>query len=566
MSRPLREPPDWLAPLAGSLAEAIHRLHGVPADPLIGELITALTAALERGEVDLPLEGPPPEGIDLPDWPSAHRHALQSSPLSRDPEGPLVVEGGRLLWRQWQERRQVVLEELLRRASPPPNGEQDGGTASAAKRTIAASGAAPPRSFGEQTPTLDPQQRNAVEAVLRHGLVLLEGSPGTGKTSTVAAMLAAMLERHPGARLHLAAPTGKAAARLRAATGALWPCTTLHRLLESRGEHFGRNRRHPLALDLLVVDEVSMVDLALMEAVLEALPVSCRLVLVGDPAQLPPIAPGPLLLELQRPSVRQGLAGAVITLRTTYRNEGVLAAAAADLRTAIERQEGGGGQDPLAVLRPRLEGLDAGSNLRWQTASPRRVPPIVLRLLEEHLAVLVALAAGLSPDDQAGGRKLLEGRDRLLVLSPQRRGPWGLDAIHRALLGEAAGGSVRDWPLGTPVLCTRNLPELGLANGDVGVLVGKEGDHGQRWLLFGDGGEEAPLWVHPAQIAGAAEPALALTVHKAQGSEAEDVVVLMPAGEHRDPRLLYTALTRARQRALLLTPGDEAAFTDHNIG
>jgi exodeoxyribonuclease V alpha subunit len=544
----MREPPGWLPPLADSLAEALPRLHGVPADPLIGELILALTAALERGEVELPLAGPPPEGIALPDWPAAHCRALRTSPLCRDPEGPLALEGDRLLWRRWQQRRERVLEELIRRATSPPIS------------------AAPSGGIVEQPPALDPRQWSAVEAVLRHGLVLLEGGPGTGKTSTVAAMLAAVLKRHPDARLHLGAPTGKAAARLRSATGGLWPCTTLHRLLESRGEHFGRDRRHPLALDLLVVDEVSMVDLALIEAVLEALPATCRLVLVGDPAQLPPIAPGPLLLELQRPGVRQALAGAVITLRTPYRNEGVIAAAAADLRAAIERQEGGGGQDPMVVLRPHLERRDAGSNLRWHGASPRRVPPMVLRLLEEHAGTLAALATGLDPQDGAGGRQLLEERDRLLVLSPQRSGPWGLEALHAALLGEAAAGSVRDWPAGTPVLCTRNLPELGLANGDVGVLVGQAGDPDRRWLLFGDGGGDPPLWVHPAQLAGAAEPALALTVHKAQGSEAEEVVVLMPPGEQRDPRLLYTALTRARRRALLITPADEARFTDHNIG
>jgi exodeoxyribonuclease V alpha subunit len=219
----------------------------------------------------------------------------------------------------------------------------------------------------------------------------------------------------------------------------------------------------------------------------------------------------------------------------------------------------------MAVLRPRLEGLDPGANLRWQRASPRRAPSIVLRLLEEHAGALAALAAHLSPKDEAGARQLLAERDRLLVLSPQRRGPWGLEALHRALLGEAAGASVGDWPAGTPVLCTRNLPELGLANGDVGVLVRQEGAEDERRLLFGDAGGEAPLWVHPAQLAGAAEAALALTIHKAQGSEAEEVVVLMPAGEHRDPRLLYTALTRARRRALLITPADEAAFTDHNI-
>ena len=130
----------------------------------------------------------------------------------------------------------------------------------------------------------------------------------------------------PGARIHLAAPTGKAAARLRSATGSATPCSTLHRLLESRGDHFGRNRRHPLALDLVVVDEVSMVDMALMGALLEALPEDCRLVLVGDPAQLAPVGPGSVLRELQRPTPWRSAMGPAVTLRTTCRNDGAIAA------------------------------------------------------------------------------------------------------------------------------------------------------------------------------------------------------------------------------------------------
>jgi len=124
-----------------------------------------------------------------------------------------------------------------------------------------------------------------------------------------------------------------------------------------------------------------------------------------------------------------------------------------------------------------------------------------------------------------------------------------VEGIHRTLLGEAAAAPAIAWPEGLPVLCTRNLPELGLANGDVGVLVGRANSD-DRQILFG--GEE-PLWVHPAQLAGAAEPALALTVHKAQGSEATEVIVLL-ADPDPDARLLYTALTRARERAVLITP------------
>jgi exodeoxyribonuclease V alpha subunit len=138
-------------------------------------------------------------------------------------------------------------------------------------------------------------------------------------------------------------------------------------------------------------------------------------------------------------------------------------------------------------------------------------------------------------------------------MAPQRQGRWGLEAIHRTLLGGRREGDLQDLPAGTPVLCRRNLPELELANGDVGLLVGGPGPSAR--LLFGDGNGEV-IWIHPGQLAGAAEPALALTVHKAQGSEAEEVIVLLPSGGCRDGRLLYTALTRARQGALLLTDGE----------
>jgi exodeoxyribonuclease V alpha subunit len=130
----------------------------------------------------------------------------------------------------------------------------------------------------------------------------------------------------------------------------------------------------------------------------------------------------------------------------------------------------------------------------------------------------------------------------------------------RLLLGEVAADPAR-WPCGTPVICLRNRDDLGLANGDLGVVVGDSPATGpdsnldsnqdfQRWLIFGPDPSQR---LHPAQLAGAVEPALALTVHKAQGSEAEEVIVLVPPGEPRDPRLLYTALTRARQRVLLVT-------------
>jgi exodeoxyribonuclease V alpha subunit len=140
---------------------------------------------------------------------------------------------------------------------------------------------------------------------------------------------------------------------------------------------------------------------------------------------------------------------------------------------------------------------------------------------------------------------LLAELERCILLTPLRLGSWGVEAIHRRLLGEQLERAPADWPLGTPVLNRRNLPEQGLANGDIGVVVAQAGE---RRLLF-----PGPRLLHPARI-GAAEPALALTVHKAQGSQYGEVWLLLPPGRSWDARLLYTGLTRAQHRAWLITP------------
>jgi len=274
------------SPLAQALVGALPRLCGGESPvssataTTLAELIGSLAAALEQGELELALDGPAPEGIDPQGWPERHRQALAASPLAvqaseleRLPEAPLVWSGYRLRWRRWHLQLEACLGQLTARALAPLAPALDKTAVDQAVASAAAQG-------------LDPQQQQAVAALLRHGLVLLGGGPGTGKTSTVVQMLGARLALRPELRLHLAAPTGKAAARLRttlqegsqrlagplAERLAQAPCTTLHRLLESSGERFGRNRRHPLALDLLVVDELSMVDLPLMAALLEALP------------------------------------------------------------------------------------------------------------------------------------------------------------------------------------------------------------------------------------------------------------------------------------------------------
>ena len=657
------------SPLALALIEALPRLCGgdspknSPTAIALAELMGAMAAALERGELELALDGPVPEGMDPQGWPQRHRQALAASPLAvqasaldGQPEAPLVWSEERLRWRRWHLQLETCLEQLIARGRAPLAGPLEAAAVDQAVASAAAQG-------------LDRQQQQAVAALLRHGLVLLGGGPGTGKTSTVVQMLGSLLALRPQLRLHLAAPTGKAAARLRSTlqeggqrlAGPLAerlgqaPCTTLHRLLESSGERFGRHRRHPLALDLLVVDELSMVDLPLMAALLEALPETCQLLLVGDPAQLPPVGPGAVLQELTQPARLSALGEAAIELKTTYRNNGAIAAFAALLRPG-ERAPGvatpspaletkaEATSDPPGALQDLLNNLGPEDNLIWQRHPAGRLPVAVLERLGRHQQRLRELAEAIDWDTWAAGAgsddeteslfgdqikgtprpnaprstpksaastpkpdpgpdptsALLAELEACVLLSPVRQGAWGVEAVQRQLLGEAAGKAIQHWPLGTPVLCQRNLAEEGLANGDIGVLVERSGE---RLVLFpgpfpgqpgaapgarrpgtnrpganssgiispginspgtnrsgakspgslspSNDGPGARLF-HPARL-GAAEPALALTIHKSQGSQYQEVLLLVPQTRHWDPRLLYTGLTRARQRAWLIT-------------
>jgi exodeoxyribonuclease V alpha subunit len=160
-------------------------------------------------------------------------------------------------------------------------------------------------------------------------------------------------------------------------------------------------------------------------------------------------------------------------------------------------------------------------------------------------------AAELAPTPElaAAIEALLAELERCILLSPLRQGRWGVETIHRALLAERYGRPLPHWPLGTPVLCQRNQPDQGLVNGDIGVLVER---WGEPLVLF-----SGPRLFHPARL-GSAEPALALTVHKAQGSQYGEVLVLLADTGRWDGRLLYTALTRAQRRAVLITPPERA--------
>jgi exodeoxyribonuclease V alpha subunit len=459
--------------------------------------------------------------------------AVQASPLLGQP--PILRLNGDLLYldRYWLEEQQVCDDVLAMMAVKPQGLVLD--TA---------------RLF----PAGYEEQRAAAEVALSQGLTVLTGGPGTGKTTTVARLLALLVEQarlagNARLRIALAAPTGKAAARLQEAVqlevARLDPAdqqaliglhaTTLHRLLGSRPDTSARFRHHRgnrLPHDVIVVDETSMVSLTMMARLLEAVRPQTRLVLVGDPDQLASVEAGAVLADLV-----DGLSEAKIAaLKTSHR----FGESIGELATAIRV---GDADRVVEVLRA------GGEHLEWiEAADPRE--PLHNVLVPQALALRKAAILG---DKGAALATLDEHR----LLCAHRRGQFGVEHWNRQVerwLTEATGEPIwSSWYAGRPILVTANDYGLGLYNGDTGVTVA---DDGALRAVIGGAGET--LTFATSRLADV-ETMHAMTIHKSQGSQADEVTVLMPPPDSRllTRELFYTAVTRAKKRVRVV--GSEAA-------
>jgi exodeoxyribonuclease V alpha subunit len=567
--------------------------------------------------------------VDLP-WPDPAdwAAALESSPVVGapadhldEPHRPLVWDGRRLYLHRFFHHETVVAHELRARALRGGGTTVDAGDTSAdASSPLGVAGGAPgageaseiehvlDRLFGPDPTMVDPAagdgagppaagaaepdlQRLAARTALEHGLAVIVGGPGTGKTRTVARLLAAAQLRAAaqGRQLDvaLAAPTGKAAARMteavRAATDELaaegdpelvpvldllraTDATTVHRLLGwAPGTRFRHDRSHPLPHDLVVVDETSMVALPLMARLLDAVRPDAQLVLVGDPYQLASVEAGTVLADVVGPALGT----------TTSGGRAAEAETSAGSASAAETSQGsvsGPLAGHVAVLR-RSRRFDAGSGIAALAEAVR------LGDADAALAVLdddVADTRWVRPDDAAALAELehqvvdagvevamaalagfassgLQAALAVKVLAATRHRRGGLydwnERIESAIAARVPDLAIgRRWYVGRPVIVTANDPLTRVANGDVGLVVAQ----GDGLAVAFPTGDDVRL-VPPSRL-DRVETWWAMTIHKSQGSEFDHAVVSLPESDSPilTRELLYTGVTRARSRVTVV--------------
>jgi len=531
-------------------------------------------------------------GLPWPDaggWPAQ----VSTSPLvgageSEEADVPLRLVGSRLyLDRYWRYER-FVAQDLLRRAENPASGVDTVLLSAGLERLFATTST-------ESAGGPDLQRVAAATAVLRN-FAVLAGGPGTGKTTTVARILALLHEQaasagRPTPRVALTAPTGKASSRLAEAVQAEADAldisdltrrvlestgsSTLHRLL---GYQPGRQRfRHDpgnqLPHDVVVVDESSMVSLWLMAKLLGAVRDTTRVILVGDPHQLASVEAGAVLGDVVgpaasglhlRPAARQALTSVldeavaavdpgpqvsmgdgIVVLRRVHR----FGAAISTLASAVERGDDDG---VLACLR------EPSGSIGWVEFDTTR-GPIGREITVVRRAVVGAARAVVEAARHNRADEALSALRSVQVLCAHRRGPAGASRwrseIERWLRAEITGYAGGPWYAGRPLVVTENDYGLGVFNGDTAVVVDIGGGRLRAVLARRDG----HLEVRPSRLA-SADSLHAITIHKAQGSQFSSVIVVLPdaASPVLTRELFYTAVTRAEKQ--LMVVGTEAAI------
>lgn len=438
----------------------------------------------------------------------------------------------------------------------------------------------------------DPQQKRALEMVATQGLSMITGGPGTGKTYTLARIIAVLHDANAELRIAMAAPTGKAAQRMKEALQHSFndekltelglmdarlkqqETFTIHRLLGLGHHTIPRfNAKQPLPYDVIVIDEASMLDLQLGTLLLEAIPAQCRLILLGDAQQLSSVDVGSVLADLQQLDVlknnrvnlvtsRRFKAGALIGQMANFIQVQPDQSVDADqLLMAFEQAVVPAG---TLVPVPLSADMEDVIQLEYLAAQPSETDitayyqKLSWGFRDYFLQLNTYIDSEVAATELAA---LVTAFDQYRILTPIHFGALGLTALNRAM--EAAFLQQHpyilkqgDWYVGRPIMITSNDYQLGLSNGDIGLCLPHRQIAQQYEVYF----PSLDLWLAATRLPKSIQTAFAMTIHKSQGSEFKHVAIIFDSSSKKllSQELIYTAITRAKSVVSLLV--DQKTF------
>ena len=580
---PSTAPAALLAPIDRQFAALMSRLSG---DSLEVKLAAALVSYHRRqGNICFDLDeygiNPPTDELikelDSPSWPEKARllQSLKASPVVGKPGDftPLVLDGKDRLYLHRYWKYESDLAAFVSHLTQDCH-------ATAIDTTSLSQGLA--NLFPNSDPAEIDWQMAAAFAAVRRRFCIISGGPGTGKTRTVVVLLALLLEQQSAMRIALVAPTGKAAARLQESVkstrdGLNCPpavkdrlpheACTIHRLLGAipGSAYFRHHADNPLPFDAVVVDEASMVDLALMAKLVEAIPPTGRLILLGDKDQLASVEAGAVLSDLCNSGAARkysrSFAREFYALTGQSLPEADLSDRVAELGDCIielRKNYRFGGQGRIFELSQKVNSGDSRgaftvlsesdpstrSQVSWKTVPPpaklkEALKPVILSGYQEYLRAL----------RESNPLGALKAFSQFRVLCALRAGPYGVENLNRLVEEILAGAGLIEaqglFYAGRPVMVTRNDYNLKLFNGDIGLIQ----RNAQSELRACFAGPDQAAREFMALRLPEHETAYAMTVHKSQGSEFKKVLFILPQEDTAvlSRELVYTGLTRASE-------------------
>ncbi|OUR71589.1 exodeoxyribonuclease V subunit alpha [Methylophaga sp. 41_12_T18] len=463
---------------------------------------------------------------------------------------PLILDnnGQLYLYRHWQDEKSVA-NAILQRSQHIELNDSDALQADFAKWPSSVDG-------------ID-WQKVAVLMAMTRQFCVISGGPGTGKTTIVLRILQSLKHQHNGVRIALAAPTGKAAARLQQSVAQAddngIQAKTLHRLLGITPDNDqGRyNASRPLPFDVVVVDEASMIDISLMAKLLKALSAKARLILLGDSQQLASVESGAVLANLCQQQMifdqtfsqqLQLLAGQTLDEQFVSDTGSVLTNSVVQLQHSYRfAHDSVIGQLAKSVQTKNSDDIIADfTQLKetvWQSADAAN---IATQIMAGYQAYFDTVMSSVSPE------QCLQAFDQFRVLCALKQGPQSVTSVNNMIerhLNKQGWRSLQDFYHGRPIMVTRNDYRQQLFNGDIGIILYDPKRVLRAHFMIDNEVREIPIARLPAH-----ETAYAMTVHKSQGSEFEQVCVLLPDEEATilTRELLYTALTRAKNQLMIM--------------